>query len=94
MGVLPFFELFWSYIDGIDFAFCNDDFETPLSLVIIIPLVIGILLGISVIIVFGMLTFCYIKKNTLQGNVEVKQSVILLFQFIVSMISLFVFVLL
>ena len=34
------------------------------------------LIFICIIIVFSLLTYCYVKKNTLQDNVEVKKAII------------------
>ena len=52
----------------------------------------AVLLSIAVIIIFSMLTLYYGKKNTLEGNVEVKQSVakILLYHFVVTILYLFI----
>ena len=96
VGILGFFDLFFSFRDGIDSVFCYYSVNLPPSLAALIPAVTVVLLSIAVIIIFSVLTLRYIKRNTLQGNVEVKRSVakILLYHFVVTMLNLFILVLL
>lgn len=44
---------------------------------------------VCVIIFFSILTYCYVRKNTLEGNVEVKKAVskILVYFFVAGLIS-------
>ena len=96
LGILAFFDLFLGYRDGIDSAFCNDSINLPPALALLITVAAAVLLSIAVIIIFSVLTLHYVKKNTLQGNVEVKRAVakILLYHFVVTMLNLFILVLL
>lgn len=90
LGVMPYFEPFWSYsMDNVDFPFC-DNTQAPLGIAIFAPLTVGVLVCIVVITVFGVLTFCFIKKNTLQNSVDVKRSIAktLLYLLVVSIVAL------
>ena len=96
LGILAYFDLFLGYRGGIDSAFCDDILNLPPSLAILIPVAAAGLLSFGVIISFSMLVRRYIKRNALQGNVQVKRSVakILLYLFVVSIVNLFVYALL
>ena len=56
-------------------GFCDTNSNTN-SLVGAIIFIVQAFILICVIIVFSLLTYCYVKRNTLQDNVEVKKAIV------------------
>lgn len=71
-------------------AFC-DIAQAPFSTVPIVSVQVLALIFLCIIIVFSILTYCYVKNNILEDDVEVKKAVtkIMLFLFILSLVSFF-----
>ena len=87
IGLIPYFD---------DFAFNNAGFCEVDSRSLLFILVVGIsvivmFFATCTIIVFGVLTLLYIKRNTLEGNVEVKKSMARHLIFL-SIVAVFAFV--
>lgn len=100
--IIPYITISWmvsiaisslAYVNGFssfsdDVAFC-DVSRAPLSIVPIATIQLIALIFLCIIIVFSLLTYCFVKKNTLEDNVDVKKAVskILFFFFIAAVIS-------
>ena len=71
-GIFPYFDEFGILNNN---GFCDTD-SNRINQAASIIFIVQALLFISIIIVFSILTCCYIKKNTLQDNVEVKKAIV------------------
>jgi hypothetical protein len=61
-----------SYSEG---GFCRSYSDSPLYRILLALTIAVVSVASCVIVTFSVLTFCYIKRNTLSGNSEVKKSI-------------------
>ena len=86
--ILPYIAVSWvtsAIIGSLTFSrqfahlttngFCDDSADAPLGAIFTALIAIQLVVFLCIAIVFSILTFCYMKKNTLSGNVEVKRAV-------------------
>ena len=76
-----------------NYGFCDANSNSN-NVVGVIIFIVQALILICIIIVFSLLTYCYVKKNTLQDNVEVKKAIVknlfyLTVYVIISVITIF-----
>jgi hypothetical protein len=56
-------------------GFCESDSKSSVYIYVIILSVVGMTVAVCTTVTFGILTFCYIRRNTLSSNSEVKKSI-------------------
>lgn len=72
IGIVPIFDRFDVSVSN---GFCISNLNSPLFQASIALTAIVITISLCIIFVFSLLTYCYIKKNTLEDNVEIKKAV-------------------
>ena len=72
VGILPFFDQFELFNNN---GFCRNLTSTSLYYVVIGSFLSSAVIGSCIIVFFSIISYRVLKKNTLDGNVEVKRAV-------------------
>lgn len=76
LGTMPIFSIIFNpFVISVNNGFCFSDPNSPFFRAYIAVAIFIIIILLSITLVFSLLTYCYVKKNHLNNNVEIKKEV-------------------